>query len=111
LLIALGSADVESKVVSGAHADKIVGEEIGYGIAGGVGAGAVAAAIVAVCYRRKLATASWLQVIPMAAAGLAYGLASALGGSGFIAAFVAGALFGALVSRESVVASRLSEEL
>jgi NhaP-type Na+/H+ or K+/H+ antiporter len=52
-----------------------------------------------------------LQVIPVAGAGLAYGVAVALGGSGFIAAFVAGAIFGALVSRESEEASRLNEEL
>ena len=54
---------------------------------------------------------SWLQVIPVAGAGLAYGVAVALGGSGFIAAFIAGAIFGGLVSRESEQASRLSEEL
>jgi NhaP-type Na+/H+ or K+/H+ antiporter len=47
----------------------------------------------------------------MAAAGLAYGLAAALGGSGFIAAFVAGGLFGGLVPRESEAASQLNEEV
>src|SRR5439155_19871439 len=46
-----------------------------------------------------------------AGAGLAYGVAAALGGSGFIASFLAGAIFGALVSRESEEASRLSEGL
>jgi NhaP-type Na+/H+ or K+/H+ antiporter len=50
-------------------------------------------------------------VVPVAGAGLAYGIAAALGGSGFIAAFIAGAIFGALVSTESEQASRLSEEL
>ena len=39
---------------------------------------------------------SWLQVIPVAGAGLAYGIAAPLGGSGFIAAFVAGMTFGVL---------------
>ena len=74
-------------------------------------AGLAAAALVAFAYRRNLITASWLQVIPVAGAGLAYGIAAALGGSGFIAAFVAGAIFGALVSQESEQASRLNEEL
>jgi NhaP-type Na+/H+ or K+/H+ antiporter len=50
-------------------------------------------------------------VIPIAGAALAYGLATALGGSGFIAAFLAGAIFGALVSKESDEASRLNDEL
>ena len=42
---------------------------------------------------------SWLQVIPVAGAGLAYGIAAPLGGSGFIAAFVAGMTFGLLLRR------------
>ena len=70
-----------------------------------------AAAVVAIGYRRDLVSEPWLQVVPIAGAGLAYGIAVALGGSGFIAAFVAGASFGALVSRESEPASRLNEEL
>ena len=72
----------------------VVAEEIGYGIVGGVAAGLTAAAVVAIGYRRKLIRRSWLQVIPIAGAGLAYGIAAALGGSGFIAAFLAGAIFG-----------------
>ena len=111
LLIALAAADVQDKSASSHHALSIVAEEIGYGILGGVAAGLAATAVVAVGYRRDLITGSWLQVIPVAAAGLAYGVAAALGGSGFIAAFVAGAIFGALVSQESEQASRLNEEL
>ncbi len=36
----------------------------------------------------------WRQILPVATAGLAYGLATPLGGSGFIAAFVAGFAYG-----------------
>jgi NhaP-type Na+/H+ or K+/H+ antiporter len=111
LLIALAAADVEDNATTGHHAISIVAEQIGYGVFGGVAAGLAAAAVVATAYRGGLVSASWLQVIPVAGAGLAYGIAVALGGSGFIAAFVAGALFGGLVSRESEEASRLSEEL
>ena len=111
LLIALAVADVEDDAASSQHAIRIVLEQIGYGILGGVAAGLAAAGIVALGYRRDLISDSWLQVIPVAGAGLAYGIAAALGGSGFIAAFVAGAFFGALVSRESEQASRLNEEL
>ena len=74
-------------------------------------AGLVAAAVVAMAYGRGLISDSWLQVIPVAGAGLAYGIAVALGGSGFIAAFVAGAIFGALVSASPSRPSRLNEEL
>ena len=111
LLIALAAADVEDNSASGQHAIRIVAEQIGYGIAGGLTAGLAAAAVVAIAYRRDLITGSWLQVIPVAGGGLAYGIAVALGGSGFIAAFLAGAIFGALVSQESEQASRLNEEL
>jgi NhaP-type Na+/H+ or K+/H+ antiporter len=111
LLIALAAAEVEDKTTSGHHAVTVIAEEIGYGIIGGVVAGLAASVLVALAYRRRLITASWLQVIPVAAAALAYGVAVALGGSGFIAAFLAGAIFGALVSTESEQASRLNEEL
>ena len=111
LLIALAAADIEGSVTTSSHAITIVAEEIGYGILGGAAAGLAAAAVVAVCDRRDLITGPWLQVIPIAGAALAYGIADALHGSGFIAAFLAGAVFGALVPRESEEASRLNEEL
>ena len=40
-----------------------------------------------------------LQVVPLAGAALAYGIAQPIGGSGFIAAFVGGAFFGGLLRR------------
>jgi sodium/hydrogen antiporter len=111
LLIALAAADVEDSATTSHHAISIVAEEIGYGVLGGAVAGFIAAAVVAIGYRRDLISGSWLQVIPIAGAGLAYGLAIALGGSGFIAAFLAGAIFGAMVPERSEEASRLNEEL
>ncbi len=111
LLIALAAADVEAKTATGHHAVSIVAEEIGYGILGGVTAGLAAAAVVAIGHRRDLISGSWLQVIPIAGAALAYGFAVALGGSGFIAAFLAGAIFGGLVPEESEQGSRLNEEI
>jgi sodium/hydrogen antiporter len=111
LLIALAAAEIEDDASTSHHAIRIVAEQIGYGVLGGVAAGLVAAGVVAIAYERGLVSDSWLQVIPVAGAGLAYGIAAALGGSGFIAAFLAGAIFGALVSRESEQASRLTEEL
>ncbi|HEY2771642.1 MAG TPA: cation:proton antiporter [Solirubrobacteraceae bacterium] len=111
LLIALAAADVEAKMTAGHHAVSIVAEELGYGSLGGVAAGFAAAAVVAIGNRRDLISGSWLQVIPIAGAALAYGLAAALGGSGFIAAFLAGAIFGGLLPEESEESSRLNEEV
>jgi sodium/hydrogen antiporter len=111
LLIALAAADVEQHTTTGHHAISIVFEEIGYGILGGAAAGLVAAWVVSVGSRRNSITGPWLQIIPLAGAGLAYGVATALGGSGFIAAFLAGAVFGTVVARESELASRLNEEI
>jgi NhaP-type Na+/H+ or K+/H+ antiporter len=111
LLIALAAADVSDKSESFRHAVRIVAEEIGYGLAAGAGAGVLAAAAVAIGYRRGLMTGRWLQVVPVAGAALAYTVAAGLGGSGFIAAFIAGGVFGGLASAESEPASRLSEEL
>ncbi len=110
LFIVLAAADVESHVASGHHATTIVAEEIGYGVLGGVGAGLLVAAVVTIGRRKNMITDTWLQVIPVAGAALSYGVASGLGGSGFIAAFLAGMLFGALV-RESEEASLFNEGL
>jgi NhaP-type Na+/H+ or K+/H+ antiporter len=111
LFIVLASAEVESNVASGRHAISIIAEEIGYGIVGGVAAGVLVSAVIVLAGRRRLITGPWLQVIPVAGAALAYGVAAALGGSGFIGAFLAGGIFGGLVGRESEEAGRFSEEI
>ena len=77
-----------------AHAVRLVIEEIGFGIVGGVVAGTVTAAAIRFGSSRRLIEPSWLQILPVAGAALAYGITAPLGGSGFIAAFVAGMTFG-----------------
>lgn len=111
LLLALAGADIEANSSASHHAIKVVSEQIGYGLLGGLVAGLVSTAVVRIGRGRDLISGAWLQVIPVSGAALAYGLAAALGGSGFIAAFLAGSLFGYLTSPESEEASRLSEEL
>jgi NhaP-type Na+/H+ or K+/H+ antiporter len=111
LLIALAAADVESHTTTGHHAVSIVFQEIGYGILGGVLAGAIVSAVTVVAGRRRLIAGSWLQVVPLAGAALAYGTAVALHGSGFIGAFVAGAVYRAFAGNAVEEASRLSEEV
>ena len=90
LFAAVALADLESDIAGGRSAGTLLLEEIGYGVAGGVIAGVVIAVIIRVAGERGLIASRWYPVIPAAGAGLAYGIASALGGSGFIAAFVGG---------------------
>lgn len=111
LVIVLASAEVESDLAPGRHAFAIILEEIGYGLVGGVTAGVLVSAVIVFAGRQGIITGPWRQVVPVAGAALAYGLAAGLGGSGFIAAFVAGGVFGGLVGRESDEAGRLSEEI
>ena len=94
LLIAIAIAEAQEGAIGDGEAVKLVLEEIGYGSLGGVLAGLAAAAVVRVGVPRGLVDSSWLQVVPVAGAALAYGLAVWMGGSGFIAAFIGGAVFG-----------------
>lgn len=96
LLIAIAVAEAEEGAIGNGAALRLVVEEIGYGLVGGVVAGALAAAVVRVGVPRGLVDPLWLQAVPVAGAALAYGLAAWMGGSGFIAAFVGGAFYGGL---------------
>ncbi len=53
---------------------------------------------------------TWQQIVLLATTIAAYGAANALGGSGFIAAFVAGALFGLLAKHEVAASMLFTEE-
>lgn len=111
LFIAIAAADVHSNLTGGRTAATLVFEEIGYGIVGGVAAGLLITAIVRFAGPRHLIAGGWLQVIPAAGAALAYGIASGLDGSGFIAAFVAGAVFGGLLGHDPEKVNRLVDEV
>ena len=96
LLVALAVAEAEENTIHVHTAVTLVAEELGYGVAAGVLAGLIGALVVRFGVARALVSDHWLQVVPVATAGLAYGIALPLGGSGFIAAFVAGLVFGAV---------------
>jgi NhaP-type Na+/H+ or K+/H+ antiporter len=93
-----------------AHPLNVLGEEIGYGLLGGVGAGVLAGYIVILAGARGLIDEIWRQIIPAAAAVFAFGIADALGGSGFIAAFVAGMLYGLLARKDAAKTMGFIEE-
>ncbi len=111
LLIVLAHADVQAHAESSQRAVTVVLEAIGYGLLGGLVAGAAAALVVTVAARRGLVAPSWLQIVPVAAAALAYGIATPLEGSGFIAAFVAGLTFRSLLGRDPGPIAQFNEQL
>ena len=111
LFAAVALADVESEISEGRSAATLLLEEIGYGVVGGVVGGLAVAAIVIHAGRRDLIAPAWRQVIPAAGAALAYGTAAALGGSGFIAAFVAGMTFRLALGRDPEQINELSEQV
>ena len=110
LLIAIAIAEAEEGVIGNGEGVRLVFEEIGYGLVGGVVAGLAAAAVVRLAVPRGLVDSLWLQAVPVAGAAFAYGLAVWLGGSGFIAAFVGGAVFGGLRRQVGGEVTRFLEE-
>ena len=110
LFAAVAAADVASEISEGRSAMTLLLEEVGFGIVGGVTAGILIGAIVLYAGRKDLIDGIWRQVIPIAGAALAYGTADALGGSGFIAAFVAGMTFRGVIKRDPEDMNRLIEE-
>jgi NhaP-type Na+/H+ or K+/H+ antiporter len=111
LFAAVALADVESDISGGRSAGTLVVDEIGYGVVGGVIAGVLIAMIIRAAGGRGLIDSQWYPVVPAAGAGLAYGIASASGGSGFIAAFVAGVVFRLALGRDPARLNRLTEEV
>jgi NhaP-type Na+/H+ or K+/H+ antiporter len=111
LLIALAAAEVDASEESMTGAIRLVGEQIGYGLLGGILGGVAAAAVSIAARRRGWISGPWLQVVPVAGALLSYGIALGLGGSGFIAAFVGGAVYGVLRRRLAEETEHLLEEL
>src|SRR6476659_9176315 len=111
LFIALAVAEADAGSIGDAHAARVVAEQIGFGLCGGVIGGLVTAAAVVVGTRRGLVEPAWLQVVPAAGAVLSYGVATALGGSGFIAAFTAGMIFSALRRPDTGEVTYLIDEL
>jgi sodium/hydrogen antiporter len=100
LVIALALVETGADVLTGSEAGRVIAESIGHGIL----MGAVAGLAAAMVQRRAAPShdeerAQWRWLLSPVAAALAFGLAAPLGGSGFIAAFVAGIVFGAVGGR------------
>ncbi len=96
LLIALAFASAEGG--GDTEPVRLVLEEIGFGVLGGFVAGAGGALALRFSRQRGWVAGAWAPLVPLAATGLAYGLATVLHGSGLIAAFTAGLAFGTLAA-------------
>lgn len=108
--IAVAVAAAEAGTTSEHAAVTLVLEQIGYGVVGGVIAGIAGAVLLRFGTGRKLMETHWTQILVVASALLAAGVATALGGSIFIAAFSAGVLFGALRRDAGGQVSQLVDE-
>jgi sodium/hydrogen antiporter len=97
--IALGLAEWDEGTATAHAAVHLVLEEIGYGLVAGAAAGVLGALALRLA-RRLPVELHWLQILTVASAVLAAGIATGLGGSIFIAAFTAGFVFG-VISRDS----------
>lgn len=78
----------------------LVAEEIGIGLAVGLVLTVLAVQLLKLAARHQWVTHTWIQIPVVALALTCFGTAQFLGGSGFIAAFVGGLLFGALEKRQ-----------
>jgi NhaP-type Na+/H+ or K+/H+ antiporter len=78
------------------HVVLVVVEEIGIGMLVGLLLTAATVWLLRLARLHDLMSPHWRQIAPIALAALCFATAQALGGSGFIASFVAGLLFGYL---------------
>jgi NhaP-type Na+/H+ or K+/H+ antiporter len=109
LIIFLTLAEAEE---GAAHLEplRVIAEEIGFGVVGGVAAGALGAWVLRSLGARGWMEGTWKQINAVATPLLAYTAAAALGGSGFIAAFVAGITFGAVADAQAEPTTFLAEQ-
>jgi NhaP-type Na+/H+ or K+/H+ antiporter len=104
LLFALGWAGLQDQGDSGFVS--VLVEVLGIGALVGIGAGLLVAIALITTTRRWGNSPAWSSMVPLLTAWGSYLLAEHLGGSGFIAAFVGGLVFG-MVCRKRMADSEL----
>jgi NhaP-type Na+/H+ or K+/H+ antiporter len=85
-------------------------EQIGWGLAAGIGAGLLVGVLLRVADGRGWLEGQWRQILPLVGALLAYLAALRLGGSGFIAAFTGGMTFGYFSRRHDLPVTVFNED-
>ncbi|MDE0547637.1 sodium:proton antiporter [Microbacterium sp. C7(2022)] len=109
-LVALSIANAELKGGVTTAVLSAMGAQIGWGILGGAVGGCFGALAFHLADSRGWIASEWRQILPLASAILAFTVADGLGGSGFIAAFVGGILFGRLAGPASTTTTLFAEE-
>ena len=79
----------------------LVASEIGIGLLVGLGLTALGAQLIKFCHRRGWISEIWLQVTAVALAVGCFAIAQSLHGSGYVAAFVGGLLFGSIAKSDT----------
>jgi sodium/hydrogen antiporter len=108
--VMLGVAASDAGVLRGSHLPGLLARQIGYGAIFGALAGGVGG-FLALRARRHLVDPTWVEIMPVASAALAFSSAAAVGGSGFIAAFAGGLVFGRFTQRATAEMSYLLDQL
>ena len=80
----------------GSHALMLIAEELGIGMAVGLGFAAAGATLLRWCWKQGWVSKIWIQATVPALALLSFAAAQSLHGSGYIAAFTGGLLFGSM---------------
>ncbi len=109
-LVALSIANAELTTSVPAAVLQSMAAQIGWGVLAGAAAGAVGALLLRIPDAHGWVSRQWRQVLPLAAAILAFATADILGGSGFIAAFVGGIVFGRVAGSLRTSVTLLTEE-
>ncbi len=86
-------------------------QQIGWGLAAGIGAGALTGLLLRAADDRGWLEGQWRQILPLVGALLAYLVALKLGGSGFIAAFTGGMTFGYFSRRHDLPVTVFNEDV
>ena len=95
IFIALASS-TGAEHIDGSHALMLIAEELGIGVAVGLGFAAAGASLLRWCWKQGWVSNIWIQATVPALALLSFAVAQSLHGSGYIAAFTGGLLFGSI---------------
>jgi len=109
----LVAADISAASLKGGVPSAVIhnaASQIGYGLAAGIGVGVLGGALLRFAEGRGWLQGHWRQVLTLAVALGAYSAAVALGGSGFIAAFVGGMAFGRASGEHGLRVTYFTEE-
>lgn len=108
-LLSVAIAGTIGEMSAGTDVITLMLREIGIAVIVGVVVGLVGGFLVSTCYDRGWMSETWQQVAVPLIALMCFGLSDPIDGSGFIAAFVGGIAFGAVVRRRYSELTEFSE--